>query len=254
MSELRLILGLARREVVERARTRTFQVTTAILLLGAVAAVAFPAAFASGGDAYVVGLLEPADTDLRSALADAAPEDTAVEFEVFDGRAAAESRLADGVDVLVIGRSELVWATTPDPDVEELVAAAITRVELADRAEALGLSADQAGALLRPVELTSTTRSGPDLASEQQHQTRRTVATVGSIVLLASIAFYGNTILVSVVEEKQNRVVEVLLAHVDPRDLLAGKLLAHGAIGLGQIGAIAARAVVPIRRVTATGS
>jgi ABC-2 type transport system permease protein len=240
MSELRLILGLARREVVERARTRSFQVTTATLLLGAVAAVALPAALSSGGDAYVVGLLAPADTDLRSALAAAAPEDTAVEFEVFDGRAAAEASLADGVDVLVIGRSELVWATAPDPDVEELVAAAITRVELADRAEALGLTADQAAALLRPVELTSTTRSGPDLASEQQHQTRRTVATVGSIVLLASIAFYGNTILVSVVEEKQNRVVEVLLAHVDPRDLLAGKLLAHGAIGLGQIGAIAA--------------
>ena len=49
------------------------------------------------------------------------------------------------------------------------------------------------------------------------------------------LAVYGGLILRSVVEEKSNRVVEVLIAAVQPEALLLGKVIGMGAVALTQI-------------------
>jgi ABC-2 type transport system permease protein len=61
------------------------------------------------------------------------------------------------------------------------------------------------------------------------------VAYIGSLLLLTTLAVYGQWVLTGVVEEKSNRVVELILATVRPRDLLAGKVLGIGLLGLGQV-------------------
>ena len=58
------------------------------------------------------------------------------------------------------------------------------------------------------------------------------VAYIGSLLLLMTLAVYGQWVLTGVVEEKSNRVVEVILATVRPRDLLAGKVIGIGLLGL----------------------
>ncbi len=62
------------------------------------------------------------------------------------------------------------------------------------------------------------------------------VAYAGSILLLLTLLVYGQWVLTGVVEEKSNRVVElVVLATVRPRHLMAGKVIGIGLLGLGQI-------------------
>lgn len=56
-----------------------------------------------------------------------------------------------------------------------------------------------------------------------------------SAVLFLVLAVYGGLILRSVVEEKSNRVVEVLIAAVQPEALLLGKVIGMGAVALTQI-------------------
>ncbi len=56
-----------------------------------------------------------------------------------------------------------------------------------------------------------------------------------SAVLFLVLAVYGGLILRSVVEEKSNRVVEVLIAAVRPEELLLGKVVGMGAVALTQI-------------------
>ena len=46
---------------------------------------------------------------------------------------------------------------------------------------------------------------------------------------------YGYIVASGVVEEKASRVIEVLLATIKPRDLLAGKVLGLGVLGLTQL-------------------
>ena len=51
----------------------------------------------------------------------------------------------------------------------------------------------------------------------------------------ATLALYGQWVLTGVVEEKSNRVVELILATVRPRHLMAGKVVGIGLLGLGQV-------------------
>jgi hypothetical protein len=71
--------------------------------------------------------------------------------------------------------------------------------------------------------------------SDPNRDTSFIFANVGVILLFISIFTFGTWVLTGVVEEKQSRVVEVVLATMDPRDLLMGKVLGIGLLGLVQL-------------------
>jgi ABC-2 type transport system permease protein len=71
-------------------------------------------------------------------------------------------------------------------------------------------------------------------------------AFIMSVLLLAAIATYGNLVLTGVVEEKASRVVEVLLARMPARALLAGKVAGIGLLGVAQFAVTAIAALVTI--------
>lgn len=64
------------------------------------------------------------------------------------------------------------------------------------------------------------------------------------LVFLLAAQLFGSTIAQSVVEEKQTRVVELLISAVPTRALLAGKVLGNTILAMGQILVFAAVAVV----------
>ena len=64
---------------------------------------------------------------------------------------------------------------------------------------------------------------------------RGTIGFFFSALLFLVLAVYGGMILRSVVEEKSNRVVEVLIAAVRPEELLLGKVVGMGAVALTQL-------------------
>ena len=55
-----------------------------------------------------------------------------------------------------------------------------------------------------------------------------------------TVLIYGVYVMRSVIEEKSSRVIEVLLGSVTPMQLMAGKIIGVGAVGLTQIGIWAA--------------
>jgi len=56
-----------------------------------------------------------------------------------------------------------------------------------------------------------------------------------AMLLYITILLYGQNVLRSVIEEKQTRVAEVIVASVRPTQLLAGKVMGVGAVGLTQM-------------------
>ncbi len=68
---------------------------------------------------------------------------------------------------------------------------------------------------------------------------RKAFAMVALIVLYGQLIGYGFWVAMGVVEEKSSRIVEILLAVVRPRELLFGKVLGIGVVGLGQLLVIA---------------
>ncbi len=60
------------------------------------------------------------------------------------------------------------------------------------------------------------------------------LAAIFSFIFLLVVLFSGTFVLQNIVREKQSRAVERLLAAVTPRELITGKILAFGALGLLQ--------------------
>ena len=90
-------------------------------------------------------------------------------------------------------------------------------------------------------ELTAATLHPTD---EETTDAEILVAIAGALLLLTSLAFYGQWVVSGVIEEKNNRVVEMILSTVRPRHLLAGKVIGIGLLGLAQLALIAGLAAV----------
>lgn len=62
------------------------------------------------------------------------------------------------------------------------------------------------------------------------------LAYVMSFLLYFSLLIYGIQVMTSVIEEKSNRIMEVLASSLTPFQLMAGKVIGVGAVGLLQLG------------------
>jgi len=108
---------------------------------------------------------------------------------------------------------------------------AILLRELAQR----GVSGDQADVLLKPVKLEMVQLKGG-------HETKANdkgmffAILIMVMLLYMAVIFYGVSVMRAVLEEKNSRVMEVLLSSATSTELMAGKLIGVGAVGLTQIG------------------
>jgi ABC-2 type transport system permease protein len=96
-----------------------------------------------------------------------------------------------------------------------------------------GLTDGEIQDLNRPVRLEVQGASGGAPRNER--------ASLVSLLLLIMILYvavllYGINVMNAVLEEKTSRVMEVMLASASPTDLMAGKIFGVGAVGLTQIG------------------
>ena len=74
----------------------------------------------------------------------------------------------------------------------------------------------------------------------------------GLVFFMSAITF-GTTIAQSVVEEKQTRIVEILMSTISVRALMAGKVLGNSILAFAQIAAIALLAVIGLSATGQTG-
>jgi ABC-2 type transport system permease protein len=246
---LRRIWIVADREFVERAKTRAFQLSTLAVLLAMAALIVLPALVSGDSKTYRIGLTGAVAGGTSDAItAQARAADIRVSTNFYDTVASGEEAVrAKKVDVLLVDGTRLEWRRQSDASLATLLGNAVQAVRISDRAAQLGLSMEGVASLLAPVALSSRELgSGPGLGENAQD-----VAMIATILILLAVTMYGNLVLTGVVQEKQTRVAEVLLARMPPRELLAGKVLGIGGLGLAQFALIIATAAVSLRAVDA---
>lgn len=86
-------------------------------------------------------------------------------------------------------------------------------------------------------EVKATTMRWDENGSEKETSTIIASAIGGIITFLMYmfILMYGNMVMNGVVEEKSNRIVEVMISSVKPFDLMMGKIIGIGLVGLTQL-------------------
>lgn len=238
---------VAGREARQRLRGRAFRIATALVVLGVVAAIVIPKLSTGSAPAPErVGVVGTLSNSQHAALAAAAHgAGVATTFREFADRPSAERAVRSGRVALVIDNgAALIVAKAIGAD-DTSATATLTRAF----ATTLGVQAAIARAELtaqqvrelhaaRPVPIEALQRPGAAAPVNQA------AATVGLIVMFLLLTQYLTWTLIGVMEEKSNRVVEVLLATVRPVQLLAGKLIGIGVTVFAQAALVAATALV----------
>ena len=229
MSSRRAITLVARREIRERLRSKVFLISTLVMLLIVGGSTALEGAL-SKKPTYDVAVTAPAPAGLRAALERAAKpfDDSRVRLRVVATPAAGRRALEDEkVDaLLLLPQDRLVFRTDVDPKAAAIADTAVRAVR-----NHLPPAPELTTATLHPSDATTT-------------DAETIVAYLGSLLLLTSLAIYGQWVVTGVIEEKNNRVVEVILSTVQPRHLLAGKVIGIGLLGLAQLALIAGFAAI----------
>ena len=255
---------LIQREYLERVRTRSFILFTLLMPAAMAALVFIPTKIAnmnSGGERHLVivtndlKLGDSVGRELaspRSINAEgdnvqqvSAPTTYAIQVvtdtsdaerdrlsrQVMEGKITGFLWLTDAA----LAQHKVVYSTKEAADFgqsQELRGAIRTTVTK-QRLEQKGITGPELDSLLTPIRL-DTVR-----VEKGKRGTSATIVflTAFAMVMLlyAVVLIYGMAVMRSVIEEKSTRILEVLLSSVTPKELLAGKILGVGAVGLTQI-------------------
>lgn len=260
----RKVLVIARREFLERVRSRWFVIVTLFgpILFAAIGfAPVFLARHAERASPRLI-VIDATGTALGRYVAlsfgaprDVAGADSATPPAVADLRAVqpaalptaeraatseVQQRLASGYVVLDSatlrgGAVHYAGRRADSPSERARIAGAVRAARVALAVGGAGIPGHVLDSLAALPPPTLQTESITDAGRGAANGAKALLAAFVAFFLYAAIILYGQAMLSSVIEEKLSRVSEVIVSSVRPELLLAGKLLGVTAVGITQI-------------------
>ncbi len=241
----RQVVGLvAHREITTRLRSKAFLIATvaSVVILVALSVIL---KLVSGSPSTLQVGVTPSTASLGPQLvASASAVGAHVQTQTVTSDTAGRDAVRDGkLDGMLVGdgqRVEVVVKTDIDPNMRSALQVLAGRVALNQQISALGgdpthVSAAVSGAT---VSVQSLVPPSP------KHNQQIVLGIVAGILIYLALMLSGQAVAQGVVEEKSSRVVELLLATVRPWQLMAGKVVGIGVVGLIQVAVIGVAGVV----------
>ena len=240
MSQIGIIIE---REFNERVRKKSFIITTLLMPLLVVALMVAPSlvmVFATGDTRHV------AVVDHSGVIASSLESGSEVVFEPTDLSAdEARTVLTDIFGVLEIGPDimtnpndvKLYTNTSSSMLVEDNIRSQIA--DIIEREKLKKYDIHNLPEILKEVETTvslQTFRNDGEGDSEAQSSVISTgIGFVLGMILYMFLIIYGGMVMQSVIEEKNSRVLEVMVSSVKPFDMMMGKILGVAAVAAVQV-------------------
>jgi ABC-2 type transport system permease protein len=254
--------AVIRREFTEHVRSRAFLIGTVLgpLLMIGLFALQFLIITRSGGGMHRVVIADATGADLGEAVAAAlevprpgqrgAPQRNSYEVaiepiapaDIDEARARLEQRVLareiDGFlmlppDVVQDGAVRYEGENATNSSVVGDLRAGVQRAVQLERLAAAGIRVDDVEAVFQPVTIDAVKTGGRGAGGSAQAAVLL-AAMMGFIVYLA-VMLYGATVMNGVVEEKRDRIVELIVSSIRAQDLMLGKVVGIGAAGLLQM-------------------
>ena len=231
-------LVVARRDFRVRLRDKGFVISTGITIC--VLSV-FILIRAYGGDAtpsFDLGVVGESSV-APAAVAVAQQQHVELHLHPYDTRSQAERALLDGAIDGVLDGDRLTGKDSVPPQLQTVVEAAALGARIRSALSGAGVADAEISKALdgTPVAVDTLRPLDPN------RQSNAAVAFVGVLLLYGQLFGYGVWVATGVIEEKASRVVEILLATISPRQLLAGKVAGIGLLGLIQLACISGFAI-----------
>lgn len=263
------VIAVVRREFMLRVKSKWFLLSTLglpllIVGLGALAAfIAVQAATDVGDEARVVGVADPAGligdllieelradgidavraadmeeaslADARERLSDSS-YDLLLMIPAGAGRRAAEMPGASGGTATGDtgeGRTTLLAPENVPAVIESSVRTALQRASVRARLGSVGVEGVDPSALLARTsfDVVNVTESGEARSQDVFRALGLAIAFMFYMVLI----IYGQMIVRAVLEEKQSDIVEVMVSSLRPWEMMLGKIVGVGAVGIAQM-------------------
>jgi ABC-2 type transport system permease protein len=248
---MRNLMLVARREYQEQIRGRAFKVTTILVpaLFGLIIFIMYLAGRGASGAKHIVIASNDAvlANDVRDQLA--AHNESKSQFEVQAPAAPADrAKLVDQVRTKSIdgflwmdaARGEVPKAvyesqSSGDFITDARLGSALNHAIVRRRLASTGIPVGNIDSMLKDVEVETlqVNREGKEVKSNAMSSFWK--GYVMAILLSMTTMIYGMNVARSIIQEKTSRIFEVMLAITKPSDLLGGKLIGVGAVGLTQI-------------------
>jgi ABC-2 type transport system permease protein len=251
-SPARIIGLVAKREITTRARTKSFLISNAIVLVVILGGIIGVSVFSGRADSGPkVGLVGSAASMSGALSATAKAGNLPVDVSTVADEATARAKVASGdLDVALVPRGTDSYTAIVEakvaPELRSVIDSVVRQqaINAALTARAVPPATMEQAAARATVTVDAFKPPDPD------NDQRKTLAFVAITLMFLQIFSFGLQVAMGVVEEKSSRVVEVLLATIKPLHLLSGKVLGIGALGLAQL---AAYGVVGLGAGMATG-
>jgi ABC-2 type transport system permease protein len=238
---------VAEREISTKVRARSFQISLLVMVFAIAALIVlFSVLGDRPSDDTVAVIDEPAAQIVTGASTIAADVQagSSITSKQFPSAEAAEQAVRDGeVDAALLpardpssGTYDVVGDSDIGSSLSQHLSSAASAAVLESNAAAADVDLDE----LRAGTQTEERLLDPDASASDQRQ----VAGVVFVILFYITAItFGMTIAQSVVQEKESRVVEILVAAIPVRALLWGKVVGTTILAMGQIIVLSAVAV-----------
>jgi ABC-2 type transport system permease protein len=245
------LMLVARREYLEQIRGRAFRVSTILvpLLFAVIIAIAFFAGRGSGLGKHVI-IAAPSPQlaqDIRDQLlkdestrtvADVVAPSTPSQRATLVGEV--EAKQADGLLWIETSANSAPTATYISQSSGDIVIAgrleaALNHALTIERMTTRGMSKSEVDLLLQDVSIDTlqVDQKGREVKSSGIGSYMK--GYIMALLLSMTTMIYGMNVARSIIQEKTSRIFEVMLAATRPADLLAGKLIGVGAVGLTQL-------------------
>jgi ABC-2 type transport system permease protein len=248
---MRNILLIARREYLEQVRGRAFRMTTIGLpgVFALIVGVGYLSSLGIGSNRHMaVAASDPAlAKEIRDQLVgdkEAKAQVDVVAPATDEQRAALVDKVAkeqlDGVLYVDTPAGQAPSATYSSPSSGDFITtarlkSALTHAMIDARLTAGGMKQNDADALVEGVALETFQVKKDGSVVKSNAEASFWKGYVMAILLSMTTMIYGMNVARSIIQEKTSRIFEVMLAIAKPGDMLAGKLIGVGAVGLTQI-------------------
>ena len=237
----RAVWTIAERELSTRLKQRSFQIMTAVMVAAIVVGMALVHLLGGGGNGKHIGTT---DDTLNAVVNATQAAGITADVSVVDP-ANASALVTDGGFAAVVTAGEHgQWTVyvdrTLDPQLAAVLNAVAQQQALADQITALGGNPADVATALGGAGVSVVAVNPPADLNVPALLAGMAVGIMIYMGLMIGAQFVAQ----GVVEEKTSRVVELLLSTVKPSQLMAGKVLGIGLLGLIQIGLVVAATVI----------
>lgn len=227
-----LIKMVAKREITTKLHDKTYLISIGVFIAIILAVVGFNVLANSGHNEYKVGIVGSSSKDFKTQVAEGAKQlDAKVTLSSVNDESAANSKLENGALDAVVSGDTLITKDSLNSTLGAVLKGAYAAEQQQKQIAASGIDQQKLAQAMKVAPMHEQTID-PNAKTNLE---RGIVAIVAVGIVYGMLLMIGQFVAQGVVEEKSSRVIELLMVVVKPWQLLTGKIIGLGILGLLQL-------------------